>query len=83
MIENGLYHYKVMPFGSKNTKTTYQRLWNHILQGKIGDIMEVYIDEMVVKSKKRMTHLVDLEDIFKQLKIFSMRINPVKCAFGV
>ena len=48
----GLYRYKVVPFGLKNAGATYQRLVNLMFQKQIGNNMEVYVDDMLVKSKK-------------------------------
>ena len=53
---HGLYCYKVMPFGLKNAGATYQRLMTKIFKPLIGGIMEVYIDDVVVKSKVRSEH---------------------------
>ncbi|KAM2031299.1 hypothetical protein ACFX16_042566 [Malus domestica] len=49
--DRGLYCYKVMPFGLKNAETTYQRLVNSMFAKQIGKSMEVYVDDMLVKSK--------------------------------
>lgn len=53
---HGLYYYKVMPFGLKNVGATYQRLITNIFKPLIGDIIKVYIDDMVVKRKTRSEH---------------------------
>ena len=50
IIEEVLYCYRVMPFGLKNVGATYQRLVNRIFKDKIGKTMEVYVDDMLVKS---------------------------------
>ena len=60
VISQGLYYYKVMSFGLKNTEATYQRLVNQMFIKQIGRNMEVYMDDMLVKSKEGRTHLVDL-----------------------
>ncbi|KAL4581685.1 hypothetical protein LXL04_006212 [Taraxacum kok-saghyz] len=72
-----------MPFGLKNAGATYQRLVNKMFKDKLGDTMEVYIDDMVVKSKKVEDHLRDLEDAFRILDEYNMKLNPAKCHFGV
>ena len=76
------YCYRVMPFGLKNAGATYQRLVNRMFQKQIGASMEVYIDDMLVKSTtaKLIAHLVEA---FLILKEYNMELNPVKCAFGV
>ena len=60
IINQGLYYYKVMPFGLKNAEATYQRLVNKIFNKQIRRNMEVYVDDMLVKSKEESAHLDDL-----------------------
>ena len=77
-----LYCYKVMPFGLKNAGATYQRLVNKMFNKKIGRNMEVYVDDMLVKSKEELAHLDDLRETFTTLKQYQMKLNPSKCVFG-
>ncbi|XXG51512.1 hypothetical protein AAC387_Pa03g0060 [Persea americana] len=79
----GTYCYKVMPFGLKNTGATYQRLVTKMFQAQLGKTVEVYIDDMVVKSKRSQDHLTDLRQIFDILHQFQLKLNASKCAFGV
>ncbi|XP_020417963.1 uncharacterized protein LOC109948679 [Prunus persica] len=72
-----------MPFGLKNAGATYQRLVNRIFAKYIGSIMEVYVDDMLVKSRTAEEHLHNLSIMFGILKEYRMRLNPTKCAFGV
>ncbi|KAL0374608.1 UNVERIFIED_CONTAM: Ribonuclease HI [Sesamum radiatum] len=72
-----------MPFGLKNAGATYQRLVNSMFQKQIGKNMEVYIDDMLVKSQKKEHHINDLTECFEILKKFGMKLNPSKCTFGV
>ncbi|KAK8913989.1 hypothetical protein KSP39_PZI024103 [Platanthera zijinensis] len=81
--DKGIYCYRVMPFGLKNAGATYQRLMNKIFKELIGRSMEVYVDDMLVKSIRRESHLEDLEKCFKILRQYGMKLNPSKCAFGV
>ncbi|KAI5351639.1 hypothetical protein L3X38_004530 [Prunus dulcis] len=83
ITDKGLYCYNVMPFGLKNAWATYQRLVNKIFAGYIGNIMEVYVDDMLVKSRTAEDHLQNLSIMFGILKDYRMRLNPKKCAFGV
>ncbi|KAI5355600.1 hypothetical protein L3X38_008495 [Prunus dulcis] len=83
ITDKGLYCYNVMPFGLKNAGATYQRLVNKIFAGHIGNIMEVYVDDMLVKSRTAEDHLQNLSIMFGILKDYRMRLNPKKCAFGV
>ena len=72
-----------MPFGLKNAGATYQRLVNKMFSKQIGRNMEVYVDDMLIKSKKELVHLDDLKETFATLKQYQMRLNPSKCIFGV
>ena len=72
-----------MPFGLKYAGATYQRLVNRIFKEKLRDTMEVYINDMVVKSKKDEDHLKDLEKAFNILDEYNMNLNPAKCHFGM
>ena len=79
----GTYCYRVMPFGLKNTGATYQRLVNRMFQKQIGASMEVYIDDMLVKSTTTKLHITHLSEAFQILREYNMKLNPAKCAFGV
>ena len=80
---HGLYCYNVMPFGLKNTRATYQRLMKKIFRPHMGKTMEVYIDDMLVKSKERPNHMKHLQEPFDLLFTNDMKLNPLKCAFRV
>ena len=62
------YHYKVMPFGLKNAGATYQRMITRMFEPQLGKNIEIYIDDMVVKSKVESKHINDLENIFVILR---------------
>ncbi|KAM2763111.1 hypothetical protein PS2_014761 [Malus domestica] len=79
----GTYEWVVMPFGLKNAGTTYQRAMNTIFHDLIGTIVEVYIDDVVIKSKQRRTHVDDLRQAFLRMRQHNLKMNPAKCAFGV
>ena len=79
----GTYCYRVMPFGLKNAGATYQRLVNRMLQKQIGATMEVYIDDILVKSTTADLHIAHLSEAFQILRNYNMKLNPAKCAFGV
>ena len=79
----GNYHYKVMPFGLKNAGSTYQRMMTRIFEPRLGKNIEIYVDDMVVKSKVVTEHLEDLGDIFDVLRRHKLRLNTSKCSFGV
>ena len=77
------YHYKVMPFGLKNTGSTYQRMRTRMFEPQLGKNIEIYVDDMVVKSKMVTEHLEDLGNIFDILRRHKLRLNASKCSFGV
>ena len=79
----GTYYYRVMPFGLKNVGATYQRLVNRMFKKQIGTSIEVYIDNMLVKSTMVKLHIVHLDEAFQILKKYNMKLNPAKCAFEV
>ena len=79
----GTYCYRVMPFGLKNAGATYQRLVNRMFQRQIGASIEVYIDDMLVKTTMTELHIAHLAEAFQILKEYNMKLNPAKCAFGV
>ena len=81
--QKGLFCYRVMSFGLKNAGATYQRLMNKMFTKQLGRIIEVYIDDMVIKSKEADEHLRDIDECFQVLRYYRLRLNPTKCAFGV
>ncbi|KAL0341378.1 UNVERIFIED_CONTAM: Transposon Ty3-G Gag-Pol polyprotein [Sesamum radiatum] len=83
VTDQGILCYNVMPFGLKNAGATYQRLVNNMFREQIGRNMEVYIDDMMVKSQKKENHKQDLQECFGILQHFGMKLNPTKCTFGV
>jgi hypothetical protein len=72
-----------MAFGLKNGGATYQKSIHIILEPQIGRNIEAYIDDVVVKSKKRGDLLDDLKETFDNLRKYNMILNPKKCVFGV
>ncbi|XP_028072670.1 uncharacterized protein LOC114274890 [Camellia sinensis] len=79
----GNFFYTVVPFGLQNAGATYERAMTAIFHNMIHHEVEDYVDDLVVKSKKEEDHLRDLEKVFKRCQKFKMRMNPLKCAFGV
>ena len=75
--------YNVMSFGLKNARDTYQRLVTKMFRPQLGKTMEVYIDDMLVKSKQRPDHVTHMQEAFELLRAYDMKLNPSKCAFGV
>lgn len=79
----GNYHYKVMPFGLKNAGSTYQRMMTRMFKPQLGKNIEIYIDDMVVKSRVVSEHLGDLGSTFGILRKHKLRLNASKYSFGV
>jgi len=83
ITDRGIYCYKVMPFELKNAGATYQRLVNKMFNEHLRKTMEVYIDDMLVKSLKKEDHVKHLEECFAILNQYQMKLNLAKCTFGV
>ncbi|XP_071909733.1 uncharacterized protein [Coffea arabica] len=78
----GTFCYRVMPFGLKNARATYQRTMTTLFHDMIHKEMEVYVDDIIIKSKKAEDHLIDLRKLFERLQKYNLKLNPAKCAFG-
>ena len=72
-----------MPFGLKNAGSTYQRMVTRMFEDQLGKKVEAYIDDMVVKSKKVLEHVTDLDEVFTVLRKHRLHLNASKCFFGV
>ena len=72
-----------MLFGLKNAGATYQRLMNKMFAQEIGRNVQVYVDDILVKSRREEDHLEDLKETFDTLHSYNMKLNPGKCVFGV
>ncbi|GJQ97173.1 reverse transcriptase domain-containing protein [Tanacetum coccineum] len=78
---NGVYCYTKMPFGLKNARATYQRLVDKAFEKQVGRNLEVYIDELVIKSHIEAELLRDIEETFCTLRKINMKLNPKKYTF--
>ena len=79
----GNYHYKVIPFGLKNAGSTYQRMMTRMFESQLEKNIEIYIDDMMVKSKMVSEHVGDLRAIFEILRKYKLHLNASKCSLGV
>jgi len=79
----GIFCYKVMPFGLKNVGATYQRAMQSIFDDMLQKTIECYIDDLVVKSKRRLEQIQGLLRIFERLRKCQLSMNRINCAFGV
>jgi hypothetical protein len=83
ITDQGLHYYKFMPFRLKNARATFQRLMNKMFHEQIGRNMEVYVDDILVKSVLPIDHIGELHEAFRTLKQYRMKLNLAKCVFGV
>ena len=77
------FEWLVMPFGLKNAGATYQRAMNAIFHDMLGHHMDIYIDDIVVKSNKVAEHVNHLRKIFEMMRLHQLKLNPLKCASGI
>lgn len=82
ITESTNYCFQLMPFDLKNAGAIYQHLTDKIFKDQISKSMEVYVDDMVIKSKSVEPYTQNLQDIFSQIQKYNMRLNPEKCVFG-
>ncbi|GJZ82179.1 reverse transcriptase domain-containing protein [Tanacetum coccineum] len=78
----GVYCYTKMPFDLKNAGATYQRLVDKAFDSQVGRNMEVYNDNLVIKSHTEAEMLRDIDETFLKLRKINMKLNPIKCTFG-
>jgi len=79
----GTYCYIVMLFGLKNDGATYQRTMTIICHDFFHNLLDCYVDDLVVKTKDRENHPHDLRRVFERRHMHQLKMNPLKCAFGV
>src|SRR3954471_1565098 len=79
----GIFCYTSMPFGLKNAGSTYQQTVQNCLQEQIGRNVHAYVDDIVIKSQLTGSLISDLQETFKDLRTYQMKLNPTKCTFGV
>uniref|UniRef100_M1AP09 RNase H family protein n=1 Tax=Solanum tuberosum TaxID=4113 RepID=M1AP09_SOLTU len=72
-----------MPFGFKNAGATYMRAMTTLFHDMIHKEIEVYVDDVVIKSKRSSDHIDDLRKFFERLRKYNLKLNPAKCAFGI
>ncbi|GJV75363.1 reverse transcriptase domain-containing protein [Tanacetum coccineum] len=83
ITSQGIFCYSKMPFGLKNVGSTYQRLVDKAFQKQIGRNLEVYVDDLVIKSHTEEEIIRDITETFKTLRQINMKLNPKKCTFGM
>ncbi|GKA45367.1 reverse transcriptase domain-containing protein [Tanacetum coccineum] len=83
ITNQGIFCYTKMPFGLRNAGATYQRLVDRAFHGQIGRNLDVYVDDLVIKSHTEDKVVRDIEETFRTLRKINMKLNPKKCTFGV
>ncbi|GKE25477.1 reverse transcriptase domain-containing protein [Tanacetum coccineum] len=83
ITSQGIFCYSKMPFGLKNVGSTYQHLVDKAFQKQIGRNLEVYVDDLVIKSHTEEEIIRDITETFKTLRQINMKLNPKKCTFGM
>ncbi|XP_075494699.1 uncharacterized protein LOC142532266 [Primulina tabacum] len=83
ITSEGTFCYVVMPFELKNAGATYQRLMDKVFSKQVGRNVEVYVDDIMVKSKDSALLIPDLVETFSTLRSYGLKLNPQKCIFGV
>jgi len=78
---NGLFQFRVMPFGLCNAPSTFQRLMNALLSGLTWEQCLVYLDDIIVFANNFETHIQRLENVFKRFEASKLKLNPDKCKF--
>ncbi|GJT15437.1 reverse transcriptase domain-containing protein [Tanacetum coccineum] len=83
ITSQGIFCYTKIPFGLRNAGATYQRLVDKAFHKQIGRNLEVYVDDLVIKSRTEDEIVRDIEETFETLREINMKLNPKKCTFGV
>nr|GEU30795.1 reverse transcriptase domain-containing protein [Tanacetum cinerariifolium] len=78
-----IFCYSKMPFGLRNVRATYQRLVDKAFHKQIGRNLEVYMENLVIKSCTKDETIRDIEETFKTVREINIKLNPKKCTFGV
>jgi len=79
----GNFYYTMMPFVLKIVGATYQSMMTAIFHDMMHHELEDYVDDIVMKSRRQGDHVKVLRKVFERCKLFKLRMNPLKCAFGV
>ena len=79
----GTYCYVRMPEGLRNAGCTFNRMIKKVLGDQLGRNISAYVDDVVVRSKKKEDHIQDLRETFVNLRRHDLKLNPEKCVFGV
>lgn len=83
ITHKGVLAFTVLPFGLLNAGATFQQAMDTIFAPQIGRNIQIYVDDMIVKSVEAEAHIIDLIEMFDNIRKHSMRLNPSKCSFGL
>ena len=72
-----------MPFKLKNVEATYQRAMVTLFHDMMHKEIEVYVDDMIAKSREGEGHVANLRKLFERLRKYQLKLNPLKCTFEV
>jgi hypothetical protein len=78
-----VFYYQVMPFGLKNTGATYQRMMQNCLGSQIGRNIQVYIDDVVITTRKDESLISIQQETFDNLNRYKLKLNTTKYSFCV
>ena len=78
-----IFCYKVTSFGLKNVEATYQRTMVTLFKDMMHKEIEIYVDNMITKSREEESHSINLRKLFERLRKYQLKLNPSKCTFGV
>jgi len=81
-VDDKLYEFNVMPFGSMNAPSTFQRLIDRVLKGLTWKQCLVYIDDVLVFGSTFEKHLMDLDEVLNRFTLSGLSLKPAKCIFG-
>ena len=79
----GTFCYKVMPFGLKNAGATYQRAMVTLFHDMLHKKIEIYVDDLIAKSREDESYAENLRKLFERLRKFHLKLNPAKCTFSI
>lgn len=83
IMHRRVFGYRNIPFGLINAEATIQQMMDMIFGTQISQNIQVYIGDMISLSNVASNHIIDIQEIFDNVKKHKMRLNPAKCSFGI
>ena len=81
-MDGKLFEFNVMPFGSMNASSTFQRLMDRVLRGLTWKQCLVYVDDVLIFSSTFEKHLIDIDEVLSRFKFAGLKLKPTKCTFA-